>query len=363
MAHARKSLIRWLIFLAVLILSSTTSVYRGLGSVFSQTTPEWTDAPFGVNEPQKITTATDPPQPTSKCPPLVQQRKGIYNHTTDSNKFQNVILLTAVNHQFEFFLRNWEIIAGDWGLQWVVLSLDDTIYDILGGANQSILLPQQDQVQKAGKFRTPSYNKLVCNKVRMVLELLEECNVEIVFSDVDNIFLQDPFRHHLGDMIASGQYDYIYQTNHEWTQKPQQHDCIAKGMISLKEEGNTGFHYLRPTPNMKKVLAETLRRCDAKDNHLDDQTLLWNVMREGIKQSTWQHCPPFAFNQTHPDRLQRKNASQLCCLDPHYYSNGKNQPMDPSVLVTLHVNYGSRIRKKGKLKSWVKNGWRLPWGR
>jgi len=338
-------------------------VYRGLGSVFSQTTPEWTDAPFGVNEPQKITTATDPPQPTSKCPPLVQQRKGIYNHTTDSNKFQNVILLTAVNHQFEFFLRNWEIIAGDWGLQWVVLSLDDTIYDILGGANQSILLPQQDQVQKAGKFRTPSYNKLVCNKVRMVLELLEECNVEIVFSDVDNIFLQDPFRHHLGDMIASGQYDYIYQTNHEWTQKPQQHDCIAKGMISLKEEGNTGFHYLRPTPNMKKVLAETLRRCDAKDNHLDDQTLLWNVMTEGINQSTWQHCPPFAFNQTHPDRLQRKDASQLCCLDPHYYSNGKNQPMDPSVLVTLHVNYGSRIRKKGKLKSWVKNGWRLPWGR
>lgn len=298
------------------------------------------------------------PPPTSKCHPLIKQRKGIYNSTraasTASNNFENVVLMTAVNHQFENFLRNWEIIASDWSLKWVVLSLDNNIYETLGGANHSILLPEEGQVGRAGKFRTPSYNKLVCNKVRMVLEILQECNVEIVFSDVDNVFLKDPFQHDLGRMI--GHYDYVYQTNHEWMKQPQNHSCISEGLAV--EEGNTGFHYLRPTENMKAVLAETVRRCDSPDNVIDDQTLLWDILRERMNQTIWKHCPPYAVQAPQDDR----GVSQLCCLDPHYYPIGKKPPQDPSVLVTLHVNYGARIKKKGKLKGWVPNGWRLPWG-
>lgn len=388
MVHKTKSRLHWRWFLVLLgIALLCASYYMAVGLRIAAASFGNNDAIAGYAPPttnhsllasispplaQKKMPATKStttsPKPTSKCPPLIQQRKGIYNYsTTDSNDpFSNVLLLTAVNRQFENFLRNWEIIASDHSLQWVVLSLDQTIYDNLGGANHSILLPESQQVQQAGKFRTPSYIKLVCNKIRMVLELLEECQVEIVFSDVDNIFLKDPFAHDLGTMIRAGRYDYIYQTNHEWTQRPENHTCITEGRAV--DEGNTGFHYLRPTANMKRVLQKTVDRCDAKDNGIDDQTLLWNVLREESNATisspaAWQHCTPFAASRGSADSTRPdEGVSEFCCLDPHYYPIGKKPPKDPSVLVTLHVNYGARIKKKGKLKSWVTNGWRLPWG-
>jgi hypothetical protein len=359
----RNRLQGWLLFLVPAFLCAS---YYVVGLRAAGAAGSLQNEPPAINQQRIATPRLEKaiPQPSAKCPALVQQRKGIYNSTmNDGNSaFQNVLLLTAVNHQFENFLLNWQMIASDYNLKWLVLSLDQTIYDKLGGT--SLLLPESQQVQSAGKFRTPSYIKLVCNKVRMVLELLEECQVEIVFSDVDNVFLQDPFAHHLGTMIRSQQYDYIYQTNHEWTPRPANHTCITEGRAV--EEGNTGFHYLRPTANMKRVLQKTLDRCDAKDNGLDDQTLLWNVLREESNHtpSAWQHCPPFAAttSSTSENQPPPEGISQFCCLDPHYYPIGKKPPKDPSVLVTLHANYGARIKKKGKLKSWVKNGWRLPWG-
>jgi hypothetical protein len=225
-------------------------------------------------------------------------------------------------------------------------------------------------VERAGKFGTQSYIQLVCNKLRMVLEILEECNVGIVFSDVDNVFLKDPFQHHLGSMIASGRYDYIYQVNSPWTDEPHQHPCINKGKVV--QEGNTGFHYMRPSKNMKNALFEALQRCDTAGNTLDDQTNLWNVLHEKLNTTTlsggdstkWIHCPPFAFNRTDTTPSQQQSderSREICCLDPYYYPSGGRRPTNPSALVTFHANWGPRGRKKSKLSHWVQNGWRLPW--
>lgn len=210
-------------------------------------------------------------EPNSACPPLVNKLKGVYSATSkmQDDGFRNVLLLTAANHQFQYYLQNWQIIAGELGLQWVVLSLDKQVYELLG--REGILLPEEHQVEMAGKFGTSSYIKLVCNKIRVVLNLLHACNVDILFSDVDNVFLKDPFQHHLGSMIASGYYDYIYQTNDDWTVQPAQHTCVSEGVSVL--EGNSGFHYLRPTDNVKNLLNETLRRCSETNNTFDDQTL------------------------------------------------------------------------------------------
>jgi hypothetical protein len=269
------------------------------------------------------------------------------------DRFRNVLLLTAANHQFQYYLQNWQIIAGELGLQWVVLSLDNQIYELLG--REGILLPEEHQVETAGKFGTSSYIKLVCNKIRVVLNLLHACSVDILFSDVDNVFLKDPFQHHLGSMIASGYYDYIYQTNDDWTPQPGQHSCVSEGVSVL--EGNSGFHYLRPTDNVKNLLNETLRRCSETNNTFDDQTLLWYVLREGADSGTWHHC-----QANHTPSATKPFVSQFCCLDPHFYPTGRRQPLNPNALITFHANWGARVRKKGKLKSWVKGGWRLPWG-
>lgn len=302
----------------------------------------------------------------SRCPKLIQQRKGVYNTTSKGeDKFRDVVLMTAVNHQFENYLQNWEIISGELGLQWVVLSFDNITYDLLGGAEGSIPLAQISQVERAGKFGSQSYIQLVCNKLRMVLEILEECNVSIVFTDVDNVFLKDPFRDHFGSMIASGRYDYIYQVNDMWTDKPYQHSCITEGTVVL--EGNTGFHYLRPSQNMKEVLVEALQRCDKPGNIFDDQTNLWNVLHEKLNGTSgnrkWKHCPPFAFNRTDSATAHHgdEGMTEICCLDPHYYATGGRRPTNQSALVTFHANWGPRSKKRMKLKNWITNGWRLPW--
>ena len=45
--------------------------------------------------------------------------------TSREVQFRDVVLMTAVNHQFTSYLQNWEIISSELGLQWVVLSFDN----------------------------------------------------------------------------------------------------------------------------------------------------------------------------------------------------------------------------------------------
>ena len=62
-------------------------------------------------------------------------------------------------------------------------------------------------------FRERKFNEISCNKIRMVKYVVEECNLDVVFSDVDNIFFHDPMKHDLGKLMLTQEYDYIYQFN------------------------------------------------------------------------------------------------------------------------------------------------------
>jgi len=53
--------------------------------------------------------------------------------------------------------------------------------------------------------------------MKLVLEIAENCDVDVVFTDVDTIFYKNPFQHDLGRLIRSKRHDYIYQSNFEPT--------------------------------------------------------------------------------------------------------------------------------------------------
>lgn len=298
------------------------------------------------------------------CPALVSEKKGIYSDESKRTGFEDTVLMTASNHQFLTFYDNWKLLADDHGLQHVVISLDQETHD-KNGPDSSILLPSSHQVESAGYFRSDSYNTVVCNKIRMVLEILDSCNVNIIFSDADNAFIKDPFQHDLGAMIKSNKIDYIYQSNDGWTESPREHQCTTNGEDYF---GNTGFHFMKPTQHMKDLLQVTLDDCDAEENKLDDQTLLWARLGTALRNgTTWERCPSYDMvNGTSFEAVEDDaSKARICCLDPHYYPTGQREADDEGKkeLVSLHANFPP-VTKEGKidkLKSFS-NGtaWRLP---
>jgi hypothetical protein len=297
------------------------------------------------------------------CPALVNKKKGIYTDESKRDGFNNTVLITASNHQFLPFYRNWKLLADEHGLQHVVISLDQETHD-KNGPDSSILLPSGHQVASAGSFRSASYNTVVCNKIRMVLEILDTCNVNVVFSDADNVFIKDPFQHDLGAMIKSNKLDYIYQSNAAWTDNAREHRCTNSG---VDRGGNTGFHFMKPTQHMKDLLQATLDDCDAEENRMDDQTLLWKRLDAGLRNGTaWGHCPSYdRVNGTSFQDLEETSKARLCCLDPHFYPTGLRAPNDEGKkdLVSLHANY-QPVTIEGKIEKLhsFSNGaaWRLP---
>ena len=62
-------------------------------------------------------------------------------------------------------------------------------------------------------FRKGEFGKLACNKMRMVQSIAQNCGMDIVFTDVDNVFFKNPLEHDFGCLIESQVYEYIYQSN------------------------------------------------------------------------------------------------------------------------------------------------------
>ncbi len=290
-----------------------------------------------------------------KCPAVVERMKGIYKNAIDDpeKKFGNVILVTAASSGFEDYLRNWELHAEDFNLKWLTVAFDNEIYKSRNGPEKNILISHDNQEKEIQSFGNKGYYKLVCNKMRIVLEILESCNIDVMFSDTDIAFAKDPFKYELGDKIASGQFDYIFQHNvNKWSNSPGEHPCIREGYSP--DEGNTGFHYLKPTKEMKNLIRKTLTMCEKEE--IDDQSAFWKIMKNSTDE--WNYCPPHAGSKEYAPREEGKN--QFCCLDPYYYPVAHLKPENIDDIVLLHANWATGNNKKWKLKTWMKDGWRLP---
>ncbi|KAG7365911.1 nucleotide-diphospho-sugar transferase [Nitzschia inconspicua] len=282
------------------------------------------------------------------CPKAARNNVGVFNTTISNsdvrNEFRNVIVLVSCNYAYYDMLLNWQYLARNLGLQWAVLALDEKLYNKLG--EDHAISPGHDfSVSGVQKFRRGQFNKLSCNKMRMVMNVAQKCDVDVVFSDVDNIFYHNPFEHDFGRLIHSQRYEYIYQTNGAAPAKPLQDDCL-KGIHSV--EGNTGFYYVsRKSAVVRGIVDSTLERCAQADNDLDDQSLFWRefhkVRRQRIEQNTpMHHCDvPEYLQPTTQNLVDATNASTFnyCCLDPYYYPVGRPDPPRNKDPITYHANF------------------------
>jgi hypothetical protein len=323
-----------------MIVGIVWCMYRQLHMLSSIYPTQLVDA--GVEEMSRAAPVKLTSNRPSSCPVAIQNAIGLYNSSSKrQSDFSNVVLLTASNNGYSDVLRNWEFLAGRLNLNWAVLAMDDEVYEKLGPARAVPSSSSNYSVSGEQAFRSTGFNTLSCNKMRMVLSVLEDCQVDVVFSDADNVFFHDPFQHDLGNLIKSGAYDYIYQINELLRPPggPRSNDCLTKG--ELPYEGNTGFYFMSwKSQPMKNIVTETLRLCDLPENEIDDQTLFWYALRQ-LHVNTkhlWQHCQssvPGAI--THPRKEDGKLG--VCCLDPFYYPNGWGSTADPEDLISYHANF------------------------
>lgn len=284
----------------------------------------------------------------STCPLTVRKNIGLFNKEKSKSdvkdKFPNTILLVSSNYAYYNMLQNWEYLADKQNLQWTVLAMDQKIYEELG-PERAVLTDSAYSTPGASSFFTEGFKTLTCNKLRMVLDIYEKCDVNIVFSDVDNIFFKNPFEHDLGRMIQSNRYDYIYQPNRLGETEPHQDHCMKEGKFD--KENNTGFYYARRKSEIfSRIMEQTVKRCNDPDNKSDDQTLFWlsywDEKEELGENANFHHCGSKEGNIDISDLLDEAKSGlsfDICCMDPYYYPVGRGgKPLNDDP-VTYHANF------------------------
>jgi len=284
-----------------------------------------------------------------KCPSVIRKKVGLMDDS--SGDFDDTVLLVSSNYAYYNFLQNWEYLASQLDLRWAVLALDEKLYNVLGP--DRAVPPQANYSVSGGHgYRENLFQKITCNKMRMVLEIAKNCEVNVVFTDVDNVFFQNPFDHDLGRLIASKRYSYIYQPNIP-VKRPREHWCMMRG--SPDKESNTGFYYIKHnSPIYESIVDKTLERCGEPDNEIDDQTLFWQEFWkvENSRKGEFHHCK-FDEYQDPTAVAETKGSANAtfhwCCMDPYYYPIGKHDRRggpsnrDP---VTYHANFASSYGRK-----------------
>lgn len=316
---------------------------------------------------------------TDRCPLAVRRAVGVFRDDDEEvsmNKTQRrrkgwntTVLLTAANFAYLDILQNWEFLARQQNLQWAVLALDWEIYQALGGNATTANVVMSDPryaIPGARKFRQRGFNILSCNKMRQVLRILRECQVDVVFSDCDNVFLENPFTHDFGKLIRSRKFDYIYQPNQR-VSMPRSHPCLERGEIV--KEGNTGFYYLSHTNAFyQELIEETLKKCEDPDNRIDDQTLFWTAFhRKGfglaekdshLHSENITHCTGRDVDtivkrgrRAKLSKFNKDRLARLCCLDGFDYPVGQGGAPENNRSITYHANYcAGKPKKIEKLK-------------
>ena len=295
----------------------------------------------------------------------LHRHAGLYRDKSYAPELKNVLLLTAANSGYVEMLTNWECIAQRLGLDWMVIAIDSDLQHRLG--ERSFTATGQEWGKAEGFFSKGGFQLIACNKIRTVAEVLRTTNLDIVFSDGDNVFKSDPFLPSLtlGSMIRSGKYEYIYGRKIEpGNQKIQN----FKPEIWHQEpnKGNTGFYYVaggRKQTIVQNVFDKGVKWCDSRP-HMDDQENFWDALFDSRRKkrtakdyvACFRHCD----NNATCAGLEESQIFNYCDMSPWEYILGCFTPasaLEEPRMVSYHathvVGWESKRKKLQKVKLWA----------
>jgi len=275
----------------------------------------------------------------------VRRHAGLYANKTAHPEFNNTVLVTASNAAYSNILWNWRCHADKLGLDYIIVALDPDIYKEAGGS-QSLLI-EGNYYREAQTFRQGHFNQISCSKLQVVLDIMNETGLNVVFSDPDNVFRDDPFANgtSLGDKMRLGKFQYIYQQNHNWRNVPNESSIGAE-----VEEGNTGFYFASgstKTEGVQSLFQAALMECRKKPG-LDDQANFWRALRNvrnGYGRSLYGAdsfaCASLCGKANRTCAAPGKDVLEYCEMDPRNHATGWETAgwKGPPKIVTYHANY------------------------
>ena len=244
----------------------------------------------------------------ANCPGPIRDAIGVYPPGDPRGAgLEDVVILTASNYGHKSLLFNWMYYARNHGLKFGVVATDEKLYQRLEPDGSVIRSPNLITDLGEYAYGTGQFNTITCSKFEIVMDIMQACDVDVVFSDVDNVFIQDPFAHDLGTLVRLDYHDYAYVYNRPWDKT-----CFSGGHFP-RDTGNTGFHYLsRKSELLRDIIKQTLERCADPDNRKDDQLLFWEVMKMR-KNRNWRYC---SRDDGYYSKSQHERGElNLCCLD------------------------------------------------
>eukprot|EP00605_Chrysophyceae_sp_TOSAG23-4_P000317 GSChrysophyteH1.ASY1.ANO1.362.1 assembled CDS len=222
---------------------------------------------------------------------------------------------------------------------------------------ESIYMDTASTAQIGGEsatFRSAQFNLITARKKEAVHDVLT-LGYDVLFSDTDVALVRDPFPYLLWNDV-----DYVHSLNQICE---RQDHWTFRG--SPKEEGNTGFYYVRSNVRTIK-LWRTAYEAVPKYPGLDDQAVFWRVIRES-------NDPPIVpiGSCAHYDDAMEKQYDNIpennmgngvdkiplvtCVLDPCVFSAGmlsrvwvpeftyeellKNLKLRNETICAVHANY------------------------
>jgi len=211
---------------------------------------------------------------------------GLYVDKTKAPEFKDVLLITSSNMGYLDMLENWQCHADRLGLDYVVLSMDEQLHEHIG-YDRSMLV-EGKKTEGAARFGSPEFVALACQKIRAVLDIIVRTNLDVVFTDCDNVFKYDPFasQYSLGRMMRSGNYEYIYG------RKSRPPGAKASEWHVEQDKANTGFYYVagkRKAHGVQHIFGQGVHWCKKRPN-LDDQENFWDALIQ-IKKGKEKHNP------------------------------------------------------------------------
>jgi hypothetical protein len=168
----------------------------------------------------------------------------------------------------------------------------------------------------------------------MQVRLILETGTHVWFSDVDIVFVKDPWpllRHHHAC-------DYIFQTD-------------SFGIEFHESQANSGFHVLRSNARMLGVLRRALAAAETHPSN-SDQWALWDA----LLRTDHVTVPPLSGAEpaVATDCAEAQNLLRLCPLPSRTFAVGQHSDLvNLSEVVILHANWViGRKFKFEKLSNW-----------
>lgn len=194
-------------------------------------------------------------------------------------------------------------------------------------------------------FRSKQFNLLTAKKKESVHDVMQ-LGYDVIFSDTDVAIVRDPIPRLLWKDV-----DYVHSLNAICTIQD------TWDFRRSKEEGNTGFYYVRSNNRTTKLWADAFEAAP-KFPGLDDQAVFWRIIRQSSNPAILPIGKCREFNRSHESRVVSPPAElelSTCFLDTCAFSSGMlsrvyvpeftyeelvvNLEKRNETIHTLHANY------------------------